>query len=107
MQNKKIHKSFSECPDFFSPGEQGHQAEPKNGTEGPRGPRGFPGSVGPPGSVGFPGVPGFCEMRDCGIYAPVMRKEQGLVKGPASSNIWAWRKLQAEQNSYVQHCSLL
>lgn len=55
--------------------------------EGPRGPRGFPGAVGIPGMVGIAGVPGFCEARDCSIHAPVMRKEQGLVKGPSSSKI--------------------
>ena len=33
-------------------------------------------------------VPGFCEARDCSIHAPVMRKEQGLVKrGPYSSKM--------------------
>lgn len=66
----------------------GDPAEAKNGMEGPRGPRGFPGPVGTPGMVGVAGVPGLCEARDCSIHAPVMRKEQGLVKRPASSKIW-------------------
>lgn len=65
-------------------GSPGNPAEPKDGMEGLRGARGFSGPVGPPGMVGFAGVPGFCEARDCSIYAPVMRKEQGLVKGPVS-----------------------
>lgn len=72
---------------FLSAGLPGHPAEPKNGMEGPRGPRGFPGPVGQPGMLGVAGVPGFCEARDCSIHAPVMRKEQGLVKGPVSSKI--------------------
>ncbi|CAB1334344.1 unnamed protein product [Coregonus sp. 'balchen'] len=60
----------------------GHPAEPKKGMAGPRGPTGFTGALGQPGMAGNAGVPGFCEARDCSIHAPVMRKEQGLVKGP-------------------------
>lgn len=60
---------------------------PRNGLEGPQGPRGFPGPVGQPGMAGSPGVPGVCEARDCGIHAPVVHKEQGLIKGPHSSEI--------------------
>ena len=69
---------------IFSPGLPGHPAEPKDGMAGPRGPRGFPGPMGIAGMAGNAGVPGFCEARDCSIHAPVMRKEQGLVKGPLS-----------------------
>lgn len=60
---------------------------PRNGLEGPQGPRGLPGPVGQPGMAGNPGVPGMCEVRDCSIHASVVRKEQGLVKGPHSSGI--------------------
>lgn len=70
-----------------SAGLSGNQAEPKNGMEGPRGPVGFPGAVGQAGVVGDPGVAGFCEARDCSIYAPVLRKEQGLVKRPTGSKM--------------------
>lgn len=76
-----FYKSFLVCS--LSAGFPGDPAEPRIGTEGPRGPRGFPGVVGQPGAVGIAGVSGFCEARDCSIYAPVMRKEQGLVKRPA------------------------
>lgn len=65
----------------------GHPAVPKDGAEGPQGPRGFPGPVGQLGMAGLVGVPGFCEARDCSIHAPVMRKEQGLVKGPVSTKM--------------------
>lgn len=65
----------------------GHPGVPRNGLDGPQGSRGFPGPVGQPGMAGIPGVPGVCEARDCSIYAPVVRKEQGLVKGPQSSGI--------------------
>ncbi|KAL2084514.1 hypothetical protein ACEWY4_020032 [Coilia grayii] len=65
----------------------GHPAIPKDGAEGPQGPRGFPGPVGQPGMGGQAGVPGVCEARDCSIHAPVMRKEQGLVKGPVSTKM--------------------
>ena len=72
---------------FLFVGLPGNPAEPKNGLEGPRGPRGFPGAVGQPGMVGIAGVAGFCEARDCSIHAPVMRKEQGLVKRTFSSKM--------------------
>lgn len=65
----------------------GNPAEPRNGSEGPLGPRGFPGVTGRVGAVGISGVPGVCEARDCSIYAPVLRKEQGLVKRPGGSKI--------------------
>lgn len=48
---------------------------------------GFPGAVGQAGMAGDPGVAGFCEARDCSIYAPVLRKEQGLVKRPPGSRM--------------------
>lgn len=70
-----------------STGLSGNPAEAKSGMEGPRGPIGFPGAVGQVGAVGDPGVAGFCEARDCSIYAPVLRKEQGLVKRPAGSKM--------------------
>ena len=75
------------CCYLLLTGLPGHPAEPKNGMEGPHGPRGFPGPVGQPGMAGIAGVPGICEARDCSIHAPVVRKEQGLVKGPLSPMI--------------------
>lgn len=68
---------------FSSAGLSGNPAEPASGLEGPRGPVGFPGPLGQAGVGGDPGVAGLCEARDCSIYAPVLRKEQGLVKRPA------------------------
>lgn len=65
-----------------SAGLSGSPAEPQRGLEGPRGPTGFPGAPGRAGVAGDPGAAGSCEARDCSIYAPVLRKEQGLVKGP-------------------------
>ena len=70
----------------------GYPAEPQNGMEGPRGPSGLPGVVGQPGMVGIVGVSGFCEARDCSIHAPVMHKEQGLVKRSAGSKLWTWKE---------------
>lgn len=72
---------------LFSTGLSGNPAEPTRGQDGPRGPVGFPGALGQAGVVGDPGVAGFCEARDCSIYAPVLRKEQGLVKRPARSKM--------------------
>lgn len=72
---------------LISAGLSGNPAEPKRGLEGPQGPVGFPGALGQAGVVGDPGVAGFCEARDCSIYAPVLRKEQGLVKRPARSQM--------------------
>ncbi|XP_075444665.1 uncharacterized protein LOC142488177 [Ascaphus truei] len=62
-----------------SRGYPGYPGVAKDGTAGQRGP---PGYSGPPGQQGLPGaagVPGFCEARDCGINAPSMLNEQGLL----------------------------
>ncbi|KAM4706228.1 uncharacterized protein WCC33_010947 [Rhinophrynus dorsalis] len=62
-------------------GYPGYPGVAKNGEEGLQGPPGYTGPLGQQGLPGPPGVPGFCEARDCGINAPSMLSEQGLVTG--------------------------
>nr|XP_053323261.1 collagen alpha-1(IX) chain-like [Spea bombifrons] len=60
-------------------GYPGYPGVAKDGAVGPQGPPGYSGPTGQQGLTGPAGVPGFCEARDCGINAPSMLNEQGLL----------------------------